>query len=50
VTDEDAFQALRGRGISIYVGDQDQLDRETAADFTLDSVDEVEHLLDTLAR
>jgi trehalose 6-phosphate phosphatase len=50
VTDEDAFQALRGRGISIYVGDQDQLDRETAADFTLDSVDEVEQLLDTLAR
>jgi trehalose 6-phosphate phosphatase len=50
VTDEDAFRAVQGRGIAIYVGDQAELDRETAADFTLDSVDEVERFLDTLAR
>jgi trehalose 6-phosphate phosphatase len=50
VTDEDAFRALRGRGISIYVGSPAELDRPTEADFTLDSVDEVRQLLDTLAR
>jgi trehalose 6-phosphate phosphatase len=50
VTDEDAFRALRGRGVGIYVGDVHTLDRDTAADFTLDSPAEVERLLDTLAR
>jgi trehalose 6-phosphate phosphatase len=50
VTDEDAFRALHGRGVSIYVGLLAQLDRPTDADFTLDSVDEVAQLLDTLAR
>jgi trehalose 6-phosphate phosphatase len=50
VTDEDAFRALRGRGVSIFVGDLAALERETEANFTLRSVDEVEHLLDTLAR
>ena len=50
VTDEDAFRALRGLGVSIYVGRPDELDRETEADFTLDSPDEVQRLLDTLGR
>jgi trehalose 6-phosphate phosphatase len=50
VTDEDAFRALRGIGVSIYVGQPDELDRNTAADFTLDSPAEVERFLDTLAR
>jgi trehalose 6-phosphate phosphatase len=50
VTDEDAFRALRGIGVSIYVGQPDELDRDTAADFTLDSPAEVERFLDTLAR
>ncbi|HEY1971676.1 MAG TPA: trehalose-phosphatase, partial [Pseudonocardia sp.] len=50
VTDEDAFRELRGRGISIFVGDAGQLDRPTAADFSLDSPDQVGRLLDSLAR
>ena len=50
ITDEDAFRALSGRGIGIYVGDPSALDRATAATFTLDSPDDVEHLLATLAR
>jgi trehalose 6-phosphate phosphatase len=51
VTDEDAFRALRGRGgVSIYVGQPSELDRDTEADFTVDSPDEVRQLLDTLAR
>ena len=50
VTDEDAFRALHGRGVSIFVGDAAALDRPTAADFALASVDEVARLLDTLAR
>ena len=50
VTDEDAFRALRGIGVSIYVGQPDELDRDTAADFTLDSPPEVERFLDALAR
>jgi trehalose 6-phosphate phosphatase len=50
VTDEDAFRALRGRGIGVYVGDAARLDRETAADFTVASPDEVRILLDGLAR
>jgi trehalose 6-phosphate phosphatase len=50
VTDEDAFNELHGRGVSIYVGDPGQLDRPTAADFSLDSPDQVGQLLDALAR
>jgi trehalose 6-phosphate phosphatase len=50
VTDEDAFRALHDRGVPIYVGRVDELDRDTDARFVLDSVDEVEQLLDSLAR
>ena len=53
ITDEDAFRALRGRGIGIFVGradDPEVSDRETAAQFVLESVDEVQHFLTRLAR
>jgi len=53
ITDEDAFEALKGRGIGIYVGSQTDPERDgrsTAADFMLDSVAEVERFLDGLAR
>jgi trehalose 6-phosphate phosphatase len=50
VTDEDAFRALAGRGVAIYVGPVTELDRDTHAEFTLDSVSEVQQLLDGLAR
>ena len=53
ITDEHAFQALKGRGIGIYVGSQTDPERDgrsTAADFVLDSVAEVERFLDGLAR
>jgi trehalose 6-phosphate phosphatase len=53
ITDEDAFQALKGRGIGIYVGSQTDPERDgrsTAADFVLDSVTEVQRFLDGLAR
>lgn len=51
ITDEDAFAALGGRGIGIYVGGGDALDdRPTAADYRLDHPDDVGRLLDTLAR
>lgn len=50
VTDEDAFRALSGLGVAVYVGDQDQLGRDTAADFVLGTVEEVRRLLDTLGR
>ncbi len=50
VTDEDAFRALAGIGIGIYVGDPGELDRDTAADFTVDDVDQVGELLDRLGR
>jgi trehalose 6-phosphate phosphatase len=50
VTDEDVFRALHGRGISLYVGNPDHLDRHTDADFALDSPTDVEHFLATLAR
>lgn len=52
ITDEDAFAALSGRGIGIYVGSGDDTleDRPTAADYTLDHPDDVGRLLDTLAR
>jgi trehalose-phosphatase len=53
ITDEHAFEALKGRGIGIYVGSQTDPERDgrsTAADFVLDSVAEVERFLDGLAR
>ena len=52
ITDEDAFAALAGRGIGIYVGNGDDPpeDRPTAADYRLDHPDDVGRLLDTLAR
>lgn len=53
ITDEDAFRALRGRGIGILVGSPDDpevADRPTAAEFVLASVDEVEEFLTRLAR
>ena len=52
-TDEHAFEALSGRGIGIFVGDPrdpEVAGRTTAADFVLASIDEVERLLDSLAR
>jgi trehalose 6-phosphate phosphatase len=53
ITDEHAFEALSGRGIGIFVGhayDPEVAGRTTAADFVLDSTQEVERLLNTLAR
>ncbi|MGE5635688.1 MAG: trehalose-phosphatase [Nocardioidaceae bacterium] len=53
ITDEDAFAALAGRGIGIFVGDLDDPEvagRTTAADFILYSTEEVERFLTTLAR
>lgn len=52
ITDEDAFLALAGRGIGILVagaGEPAEPDRETAADFVLDSIGEVERFLRTLS-
>jgi trehalose 6-phosphate phosphatase len=51
ITDEHAFEALSGRGIGVFVGDPadpEVAGRETAADFGLRSVDEVERFLDEL--
>jgi trehalose 6-phosphate phosphatase len=53
VTDEDAFDALTGRGISIIVGSVDDPEvtgRTTAADYILLSTEEVRQFLETLAR
>jgi trehalose 6-phosphate phosphatase len=53
ITDEDAFEALGGRGIGIFVGRADDpkvAGRTTSADYGLRSVEEVETFLDTLAR
>ncbi|HEY7127852.1 MAG TPA: trehalose-phosphatase [Ktedonobacterales bacterium] len=52
ITDEDAFHALGGRGISIFVGsadDPETANRTTAADYVLKSVGEVEAFLHQLA-
>jgi trehalose 6-phosphate phosphatase len=52
-TDEHAFEALRGRGIGIFVGradDPEVAGRTTAAGYGLESTDEVRAFLDTLAR
>ncbi len=53
VTDEDAFNALADTGIGVFVGSPDDPEvagRTTAANFVLDSVDDVEKFLDRLAR
>ena len=52
-TDEHAFEALAGRGIVIFVGraeDPEVGGRSTSTDYVLDTVEEVERFLDTLAR
>jgi trehalose 6-phosphate phosphatase len=53
ITDEDAFRALSGLGIGIFVGRADDPEvggRGTSAAFVLDSIEEVERFLDRLAR
>jgi trehalose 6-phosphate phosphatase len=53
ITDEHAFEALAGKGIGVFVGraeDPEVGGRTTAADFVLDSTEEVERFLDTLTR
>lgn len=53
ITDEHAFEALKGTGIGVFVGNPDDPEvasRRTAADFVLTSVQEVERFLRTLAR
>jgi trehalose 6-phosphate phosphatase len=56
ITDEDAFTALKesgnGQGIGVVVadlGDEEQADRVTAADFVLESTGEVQQFLNALA-
>jgi trehalose 6-phosphate phosphatase len=52
-TDEHAFEALRDRGIGIFVGradDPEVAGRSTAADYVLESTDEVRSFLDGLVR
>lgn len=52
VTDEDAFEALEGRGMGIFVGradDPELAGRTTAADYVLDEIEEVESFLKELA-
>jgi trehalose 6-phosphate phosphatase len=53
ITDEDAFRALCGKGIGIFVGQADDPEiggRGRSAGFVLDSIEEVERFLDRLAR
>jgi len=52
ITDEDAFAALKGRGISVFVGhaeDPEVADRDTVADYRLEDPDETGRLLAGLA-
>jgi len=52
ITDEDAFQALSGRGIGIFVGRADDPEvgsRTTSADYVLHTMPEVERFLRALA-
>lgn len=52
-TDEDAFRALAGRGIGIFVGrpsDPEVGERTTAADYILHTVEQVEWFLESLGR
>lgn len=53
ITDEDAFGALRGRGIGILVADPDDVEvagRATRAEYVLRDTREVEMFLDALGR
>lgn len=53
ITDEDAFEALSGRGVGILVADPDDPEiagRGTAATYVLGATHEVERFLDALAR
>lgn len=53
ITDEDAFRALDGRGIGIYVGgatEEAKTDRPTAACYKVEDPEAAGALLDTLAR
>ena len=53
ITDEHAFEALKGTGVGVFVGNPDDPElagRPTAADFVLTSIQEVERFLRTLAR
>ena len=52
LTDEDAFLALSGRGIGIFVGSADDpeiADRTTTADYVLNTIGEAEEFLNRLA-
>jgi trehalose 6-phosphate phosphatase len=52
-TDEHAFEALQGRGIGVFVGRADDPEvgsRTTYADYILNSMQEVEQFLGSLAR
>src|SRR3989440_4477971 len=52
ITDEDAFRALAGRGIGIFVGsanDPETANHTTAADHVLNTIGEVEEFLNRLA-
>ncbi|MDP7190533.1 MAG: trehalose-phosphatase [Alphaproteobacteria bacterium] len=53
ITDEDAFRALKGRGIGVFVGNdsEDGFDeRKTSADYIIRDPSEVGRLLERLAR
>ena len=54
ITDEDAFRTLQGKaGIGVVVADlsdSEEASRTTAADFLLESIDEVELFLTTLVQ
>ncbi len=53
ITDEHAFEALKGTGIGVLVGNPDDPEiacRRTVADYGLTSIEEVDRFLCTLAR
>jgi trehalose 6-phosphate phosphatase len=53
VTDEDAFRALKGIGIGIFVGrasDPEVGERTTAADYVLNTPEEVGRFLESLGQ
>ncbi len=53
LTDEDAFEALSGKGVGVFVGRADDPETEgriSSADYALHTFAEVERFLDTLAR
>ncbi|MHA6249159.1 trehalose-phosphatase [Pontibacter sp. CAU 1760] len=47
ITDEDAFATLQGQGIGIMVGEHDE---QTAAEYRLEDVEEVQAFLESLTR